>query len=493
MSVSFYNRLKRQHTPKELLASRRDFLRQMALASGALLLSNCAPGRVGSRGGKPRVIVAGAGFAGLAAAFELRAAGYDVIILEARDRVGGRVLTFTDFPSGRPVEGGGELVGSNHPMWMSYSDRFGLSFLDMSADEEYDEPFWLQGRMLDISEVEQVYEEMDASATAMTEDAVAVNADEPWNSPGASELDLRSTADWLAGLPLSELGRYAAGTELMHNNGTPIDRQSYLANLTQVKGGGLDAYWTESEVFRCEGGNQQLAFKLAEAIGDEHIRLNDPIVRISTSDSGVQVVTASGATYEADDIVLTTPPTVWHKIQFEPPLPAALAPQMGISVKYLAHMKSRFWYPLGLSQYSFSDADSGLTWEATDAQAGDQNVVHTSFSSAAVAEAHRARTPEQRDAAMKQAMDKIYPGWSENFVASRFMNWPSDPWVMGAYSFPAPGQIVSMGPVLREGQPRLHFAGEHTCYKFVGYMEGGLSSGAELAKRLAVRDGMVNP
>jgi monoamine oxidase len=156
-------------------------------------------------------------------------------------------------------------------------------------------------------------------------------------------------------------------------------------------------------------------------------------------------------------------------------------------------MKSRFWYPLGLSQYSFSDSDSGLTWEATDAQAGDQNVVHTSFSSAAVAEAHRARTPEQRDAAMKQAMEKIYPGWSENFISSRFMNWPSDPWVMAAYSFPAPGQIVSMGPVLREGQPRLHFAGEHTCYKFVGYMEGGLTSGAEVARRLAERDGLINP
>jgi monoamine oxidase len=490
VSVSFYNRLKRQHTPKEELVSRRLFLKQMALASGALLLSNCAPGRIGSRGGKPRVIIAGAGFAGLAAAFELRAIGYDVIVLEARDRVGGRVLSFSDFPSGRNVEGGGELVGSNHPMWMAYSDRFGLTFLDMSADEEYDEPFYLQGRMLDISEVEQMYEEMDAAATAMTEDAVPINADEPWNSPNASELDLRSTADWLASLQLSDLGRHAAGTELMHNNGTPTARQSYLGNLTQVKGGGLDAYWTESEVFRCDGGNQQLAHKLAEAIGEENIRLNDPIVRVVISDGDVRVTTASGASYEADDFILATPPSVWNKIQMDPPLAAALTPQMGISVKYLAHMKSRFWYPIGTSQYSFSDTDTGLTWEATDAQVGDKNVVHTSFSSAAIAEAHRARTPEERDRAMKAAMEKVYPGYSENFVSSRFMNWPSDPWTMAAYSFPAPGQIVSMGPVLREGQPRLHFAGEHTCYKFVGYMEGGLTSGAELARRLAVRDGV---
>ena len=71
------------------------------------------------------------------------------------------------------------------------------------------------------------------------------------------------------------------------------------------------------------------------------------------------------------------------------------------------------------------------------------------------------------------------------------MDWPSDPLAQAAYSFPAPGQIMSQGPTLRHGIGRLHFAGEHTCYKFVGYMEGGLNSGASLARRLAVRDGVA--
>ena len=71
------------------------------------------------------------------------------------------------------------------------------------------------------------------------------------------------------------------------------------------------------------------------------------------------------------------------------------------------------------------------------------------------------------------------------------MDWPSDAWVRASYSFPAPGQVTTMGPILREGVGHLHFAGEHTCYAFVGYMEGALNSGVSIARRLAERDGVL--
>jgi monoamine oxidase len=73
------------------------------------------------------------------------------------------------------------------------------------------------------------------------------------------------------------------------------------------------------------------------------------------------------------------------------------------------------------------------------------------------------------------------------------MDWPGMQWVGASYSFPAPGQVTTVGPMLRRGLGRIHFAGEHCCYKFVGYMEGALSSGVELAKRIAERDGVVKP
>jgi monoamine oxidase len=71
------------------------------------------------------------------------------------------------------------------------------------------------------------------------------------------------------------------------------------------------------------------------------------------------------------------------------------------------------------------------------------------------------------------------------------MDWPSDPWTKASYSFPAPGQVTSQGPTLREGLGRLHFAGEYTSYAFMGYMEGALNSGAAAAKRIAEKDGIL--
>ena len=71
------------------------------------------------------------------------------------------------------------------------------------------------------------------------------------------------------------------------------------------------------------------------------------------------------------------------------------------------------------------------------------------------------------------------------------MDWPSDPWVKASYSFPAPGQVTAQGPTLRQGIGRLHFAGEYTSYAFMGYMEGALDSGAAVARRIAVKDGVA--
>ena len=99
--------------------------------------------------------------------------------------------------------------------------------------------------------------------------------------------------------------------------------------------------------------------------------------------------------------------------------------------------------------------------------------------------------PAQRNENYLKELEKIYKGVRASFIRARFMDWPGDPWVKASYSFPAPGQVTSQGPTLRQGIGRLHFAGEHTCYAFMGYMEGALNSGAAAAKRIAGRDGYV--
>lgn len=494
MSRSLFARLAARYGPKVDPAQRREFLRATLAASAGLLVSSGPASALLRRpalAGK-RVVVVGAGFGGLACAYELRSLGYDVAVIEARARVGGRVLSFSDFVPRKNVEGGGELIGSNHPTWVTYAEKFGLEFLDVTEAEDAEFPIILGGKRLTAAESEALYEEMDAACQRLNELAAPVNADEPWLTDDAEALDGRTTEAWINTVEgLSDLGRAGLTVMFTADNGQHVARQSLLGNLTQIKGGGLEKYWTESEVYRCRGGNQQLAFKLAEGIGASRIELRLPVVSIEDKDSTAVVTCRDGRRIECDDVVLAVPPSVWDRIEFRPALPNVLRPQMGCNLKYLAALKGRYWKSAGLAPDSLTDGDVSMTWEGTDNQPGDDGASLHCFSGGPAAEACRARDPQARDRAYAETLESIYPGFRSNFIQGRFMDWPGEQWTGAGYAFPAPGEVTSVGPHLRRGLGRIHFAGEHACYQFVGYMEGALHSGVSLARRLGQRDGLV--
>jgi monoamine oxidase len=321
MRRSLYARLHaRFGTPIDAV-TRREFLLGSVAAGTALLLSGP---RVLAQRAQPSgksVIVIGGGFAGLTAAYELLAAGYDVTVLEARDRVSGRVVTFDNFVPGRWVEGGGELIGSNHQLWAAYAKKFGLEFLDIPATGA-DWPVVINGKLLSESETAPLWQGMDDILESIGDDARPVLEDTPWETPDAERLDMTTVAD-------------------------------------KVMSG---------------------------------------------------------------------------------------------------------------------DAPAGMI----------------AFSGGPGADAMRAIPADKRDAAYEEELRARYPKLAEAFVASRFMDWPAVPWTRASYSFAAPGEVTTMGPILHQGiEDRLHFAGEYSCYKFAGYKEGALNSGVTVARRLAVRDGVT--
>ena len=494
MSRSLYARLASRCRPQGFDKQRREFLRATLAASSGILAS-CAPARNSASGAVPHgrsVIVVGAGFSGLACAYELLSLGYSVKVFEARARVGGRVLSLRGTPPDSVVEAGGEFVGSNHPTWLAYAERFQLEFLDPADEEGLASPVQLDGRVLSKAEAQALFLEVDAALKQMTADAARVDADEPWLTPAASDLDRLATSTWLERLRLSRGAHALLTADLVGNNGVDLSAQSYLGNLAQVKGGGLERFWEESDAWRCRGGNDQLARRLAEAIGSQNLRLNCAVRKLLITDESVAVTCADGSTAHAQDAVLAVPPSVWNRIQIAPSLPPSLKPQMGKSVKYLAQVSSRFWRALGRQPSSVTDGMISATWEATSGQRGPAAVL-TAFSSGPHAEACLRRWARENDGAYRSELELLYPGFQQEFVSSRFFAWPEEAWTEAGYSFPAPGQITAFGPTLREGIGRLHFAGEHTCYKFIGYMEGALDSGASLARRLAVRDGVAEP
>jgi monoamine oxidase len=482
---NIYSQLRRLHGRPSGI-TRREMLERSLAAAGALLLSD----RFGipAHAAAGRAVIVGAGFSGLAAAYELSRAGYDVTVVEARNRVGGRVISFSDLVPGKNVEGGGELIGSNHPAWVGYAKQFKLEFLDVS-EEDLEFPIVLNGKRLSAEESEALWEDGEKAFNSIVADAAKVDADRPWTSPNAASLDRRTLGHWIDAIDTAPMTKSLLRTMMTADNGVVTEWQSYLANLAMVKGGGLERYWDESEVYRCKGGNQQLATKLAGAIGASKILLRTPVRSIAVADKTARVVLANGKTLEADHVVLTAPPSVWNKIAIDPSLPSNLLPQMGTNVKCLIGLKGPFWRRGELAPEILTDGPISMSWHATDGQAGAGDAI-VAFSGGPAADVCREWGARRIENYLAE-LEKVYRGIRASYVRARFMDWPGDTWAKASYSFPAPGQITAQGPTLFDGIGRLHFAGEYTSYAFMGYMEGALNSGAAVAKRIAVRDGVV--
>ncbi|MFN0051495.1 MAG: FAD-dependent oxidoreductase, partial [Planctomycetales bacterium] len=144
--------------------SRRDLLMaSLAAASGILVSSSHSRAAQGTAGKK--IIIIGAGMAGVAAAYELQFLGYEVQVVEARDRLGGRAHTLDRFIKNKTVEAGGEMIGLNHPAWISYADQMGLTLLPIPQDAEADMPIIMGNKRLEAAQAKALWTEMRASLT----------------------------------------------------------------------------------------------------------------------------------------------------------------------------------------------------------------------------------------------------------------------------------------------------------------------------------------
>lgn len=445
------------------------------------------------------VVIVGAGFGGLAAAWYLTQCGCTVTIFEARDRVGGRVLSLTHPVTGRIIEGGAELIGTNHPCWLFFARRFALGLNVVTSDDLFSSqglevPLFLDGRRLSRADVDRINDELDRAEKQMNADARGIDPYQPWTAPRAQEWDALSLGDWIASLDVSDLCKDALEATFANNNGEPSKQQSYLANLSLVRGGGVERFWTDTEVFRCATGNQSLATRMLQEIEDQGgaVHLSTPVTGIGIDEGGAAVRT-NGTTTPADYVVLAIPPSTWGNVEISPAIPDDMYVHMGVNIKFLSTVHSRFWLSERLAATSTADT-FGMSWEGTDNQTvlPQQGIDFTVFAGGNAA--RRALDSAEPRQYFARAVGRLYPAYEHNLVDGTFMAWPHDPWTRAGYSCPQPGQVCRVGPFLNSAfSERLYFAGEHACPAFFGFMEGALESGIMAAARICATEGIPKP
>ena len=433
-----------------------------------------------------QVVVVGAGLAGLAAAYELSRRGVRVTVLEARDRVGGRIYTRRrGFIGGQYAEAGGEYIDSLgiHRRLHRYVREFGLRLATVSPPPRAG-IYYLQDQRLSCS---------DAALKATFGVAAVENVDRFWGELESlartgveGAWDALSVADWMQGLDFDPIARVLTEQYLRGEFDDP--EKLSMAFLLQQAGLYDQVPDQRLEMYRIAGGNSQLPEAIAHFLGP-NVRLNCPVSAIDQNDRQVRIRHGQGE-LTADYAVMATPLPPLRRVEFTPALSPDIAAAIanlnyGSHVKVMLQFDQRFWREVyGESGLVITDLPLGFVIDATAQQSGTEGIL-TAYVAGRYGQALAQMEEGDRIRNTLEQLERIYPGCQAHLVSARSQPWPRDPWVEGSYSNYGPGQF-HYWRALRQPQGRLIFAGEHTD-TFIGYMEGALRSGQRAARWIVGR------
>jgi monoamine oxidase len=465
-------------------------------AAGALAVASGQPRHAAAGSPKsPRydVVVVGAGLAGLIAARSVRRAGRSVVVLEARNRVGGRNLDHR-LPGGRDVvELGGQWAGPGQDRILALAKELGVDTFETFSDG--DSVYFRDGHAEiysgDIPPANPAsLVELEASILALNQFAATVPTDAPWSAPRAAEWDQQTIATWIDSQNHTPEARELTRVAIRGVYGEEAGEISLLDLLAAIRGvgGDFNTLIGSAQTIRFVGGPQQLSIRLAAKLG-EAVRLSAPVNAIDWKD-GVNVRTLSES-FRGRRAILALPKPLAGRIRFSPPLPAAhdqyLQRQpMGAVTKVNAIYERPFWRERGLNGSVVSDAGpieivydnsppSGKPGVLVGFMEGNQSRALFAASAAArrrAALASLARYFGEAAAHPRHYVEKV---------------WAADQYTRGAYgSYSPPGVLTSLGATAKRSLGSLHFAGSDTSAEWPGYMDGAVRSG-ELAAREALR------
>ena len=443
------------------------------------------------------LVVIGAGLAGLSAARAAAAAGASVVVVEARDRVGGRVLN-EDIGGGNVVEVGAQWIGPTQDRLAAVAAKLGVETFPTYGEGENVIEYGgrlrrYRGTIPRINPV--VLLDVERAQRRLNRLARKVPLDAPWEAPGAAALDGQTAATWMrrnlatrAGRMLLELGIEAVWAA------QPED-MSLLHVLFYIhSAGGLEMLFdTEggAQQDRFVGGSQRIPILMAQELGRENVLLGAPVRMIRRGEHGV-TVEADGATVRARRAVVAVAPTLAGRIAYDPPLPGfrdQLTQRMplGTVAKCMAIYDEPFWRAENLSGQGTSDAGPvKLTFDNTP-PTGAPGVLLGFLEGRQARELGRVHANERR-AAVLDCFARLFGPRAGRPDAYVERLWADEEWSRGCYGCHMPtGAWTAYGPALREPIGPLHWAGAEYATVWNGYMDGAVRSGEAAASAVLER------
>ncbi len=438
------------------------------------------------------VLIVGAGAAGLTAANDLRKAGLSVAVLEARERIGGRL--WTDVIDGAMLEIGGQWVSPDQDALIETIDELGLETFSRyrEGDSVYVGPDGtvsrFTGEMFPVSaSTESTIAEITDRLDAMVAE---IDPDRPWAHPKAQEWDSVTWDAWLrAQTDDDEAVRnlaFATGSAMLTK---PTHAFSLLQSLLMAASAGSYSHLVDADFIldkRVVGGLQQVPLLLAERLGDD-VFLNQPVRSLEWGDDGVTAITEDH-TVKARFAILAHAPVLYNRISFVPPLPRRQHQMhqhisMGFVIKVHAVYDRPFWREQGLSGTAFSPYE--ICHEAYDnTNHGDERGTLVGFVSDNTADGVFELSAEERKERILESLSHYYGPEAKNPVVYYESDWGSEEWTRGAYaaSFDM-GGLHRYGADLRAAVGPIRFACSDIAGAGYQHVDGAIRMG-----RLAASD-----